>query len=37
MVIEKAKKPASYEPAVHTVFLKDILHKFFKRVLDIFK
>ena len=36
LVLEKAKKPASYELPIHTFF--NILHNFFqKRVLDIFK
>ena len=36
LVLEKAKKPASYELAIHTVFFLNILRKCFKRVLWIF-
>ena len=44
LVVVKAKKPASHELAIHTVFFiilqiffSNILHNFFKRVLDTFE
>ena len=32
LVLEKAKKPASYELVIHTAFFLYILHKFLKEV-----
>ena len=37
LVLEKAKKPASYQRAIHTVFFLNISHKLFKRVFWIFQ
>ena len=37
MVLEKAKKPASYELAIHNVFFLNILQTFFKECFGYFQ